>query len=338
MIMSKKYKSSIIVTTVPFGEQDAKPLRLLSAAGIECVINPIGRRLQPDEVADVIRGYSVVIAGTETISAETMQSCPDLKAICRVGIGLDSVDLLAARRLGIAVSYTPDGPSPAVAELTVGLIVDLLRGVGRADRSLRSGAWKRFAGKRIARSTIGIIGVGRIGAGVIRHLTGGFPGVKILANDLVPTDEFDAHPAVEWVDKERIYKEADIVSLHVPLSADTLNLISTSALSQMRSDAFVINTARGGIVDEVAFAKAVATEEIAGGAIDAFSKEPYHGPLIELDQVALTCHMGSMTADCRARMELEATEDAIRFIKGEAFATPVPEDEYANAKRFADGK
>src|SRR5215470_19620672 len=108
----------VIVTTVPFGAVDRTPLELLAEAGIELVVNPLGRRLKPSEVRDVIAGFPVVIAGTETIAGDTIAACDALKAICRVGIGLDSVDLLAARRLGVAVSYTPDRPSPAVAELT----------------------------------------------------------------------------------------------------------------------------------------------------------------------------------------------------------------------------
>ena len=321
-----------IVTTVPFGAVDAAPLALLKAAGIELVMNPIGRRLKATEVAEVVAGFPVVIAGTETITAEAMAACRGLKAICRVGIGLDSVDLVAARRLGVAVSYTPDGPSPAVAELAVGLIIDLLRGVGIADRGVRDGAWSRVSGARIATSCIGVVGVGRIGRRVIRHLQGGFAGVRILANDIVPDPTLDA---VEWVDKERLYREADVVTLHVPLTAATYGMIGASELATMKPTAMLVNTARGGIVNEGALAAALRGGTISGAAIDVFAEEPYRGELAKLPNAVLTCHMGSMTADCRARMEIEATREAIRILDGEPLRSPVPDEEYRIAERLA---
>ncbi len=320
-----------IVTTVPFGAIDATPLALLKSAGIELVTNPIGRRLKPSEVAEVVGGYPVVIAGTETITAQAMAACRGLKAICRVGIGLDSVDLLAARRLGIAVSYTPDGPSPAVAELTIGLIIDLLRGVGVADRAIREGAWSRISGARVANSCIGVIGVGRIGRRVIRHLQGGFAGVRILANDLVPDPTLDA---VEWVDKETLYRAADVVTVHVPLTPATLGMIGAYELAMMKTAAVLVNTARGGIVQEAALLAALRNGTIRAAALDVFTEEPYRGELAKLPNVVLTCHMGSMTADCRARMEIEATREAIRMIDGEPLRSPVPDEEYRIAERL----
>lgn len=319
-----------IVTTVPFGNPDRTPLDLLQAAGVELVTNPIERRLKATEVAGVIAGFPVVIAGTETINAEAMAASPGLKAICRVGIGLDSVDLLAARKLGIAVSYTPDGPSPAVAELTVGLIVDLLRGVTRVDHQFRQGGWNRYSGARIAKSTIGVVGAGRIGGRVIRHLQGGFPGVRILANDPVRDPSLKG---VEWTDKEAIYRTADVVTLHVPLGAETTDLVSARELSMMKKSAVLVNTARGGIVNESDLAKALANGTIRAAALDVFAEEPYEGDLGKLPNIVLTCHMGSMTDDCRAAMEIEATREAIRFLKGEPLKSAVPEAEYEARER-----
>ena len=322
----------VIVTTVPFGAIDPTPLRALAEAGVELVINPLDRKLKTEEVGGVIAGFPVVIAGTELIDARTMAACPDLKAICRVGIGLDNLDLAAARRLGIAVTYTPDGPSPAVAELTVGLIVSLLRDVGAADRGLRQGRWVRYTGTRIVGSTIGVIGVGRIGRRVIRHLLGGFPGVRILAVDPCPDPTLDA---VEWVDTGTLWREADVVTLHVPLTADTVNLVTARDLALMKPTAVLVNTARGGIVNEADLARALAAGTIRAAAVDVFCEEPYQGALAGLDNALLTCHMGSMTADCRARMEIEATRDAIRILTGAEPVNPVPEEEYINSERLS---
>lgn len=322
-----------VITTVPFGAVDPKPIELLNSAGVTFEINPLGRKLRPDEVAGVIGDADIVIAGTETITAEVMDACPNLKAICRVGIGLDSVDLLAARERGIGVAYTPDGPSPAVAELTVGLMIDLLREVTKADRDIRAKTWFRKAGRRVSESTVGVIGCGRIGGGVIKHLSGGFPGVKILANDICDQPELDG--LVNWADKERIYKECDVISLHVPLTPETQDLITAEELTFFKNDAVLLNTARGGVVNEADLANALRVGQLQAAAIDAFEEEPYEGELCGLDNALLTCHLGSMTVDCRARMEIEATEEAVRFAKGEPFATPVPGEEYEMAMRIA---
>lgn len=330
--MSSDIKKRVFISTVPFGTVDPLPLRLLEEAGIEAVINPLGRKLKAEEVAEVLQGFPVLIAGTETISAAAMKANPQLKAICRVGIGLDSVDLLAARRQGIAVSYTPDGPSPAVAELTIGLIIDLLRGVGPADRGLRQGTWTRHTGRRISTSTIGVVGVGRIGRRVIRHLQGGFAGVRILANDPRPDPTLDG---VQWVDKETLYTQSDVVSLHVPLTAETTDLITAHELGLMKPSAILINTARGGIVNEAALAESLRRKTIAAAAVDTFCQEPYKGELAGLENALLTCHMGSMTEDCRARMEIDATREAIRFLQDLPLLSAVPEDEYQNAERLS---
>lgn len=333
--MSEK-PPSVFVATVPFGESDPAPPALLRRAGIAWRGNPLGRKLRPEEVAGAVGDAVAVIAGTEVYDAATLASCPALRLICRVGVGLDGVDLAAARRRGTEVCYTPEAPAPAVAELTVGLMLDLLRGVGRADRGLRAGLWRREFGGRLACSTIGVVGVGRIGGRVIRHLLGGFPGVRILAHDPRRNPAFDDCPAVEWVDRDRLFAESDAATLHTPLTAATRGMVDAATLATMRPGAFLINTARGGVVDEAALAAALTAGAIAGAAVDVFEEEPYRGPLAACETALLTCHMGSMTRDCRARMELEATQEAIRFLQGEPLCSPVPESEYL--LQATDGK
>src|SRR5262249_23756260 len=156
----------------------------------------------------------------------------NLRLIARVGIGLDNVDLAAAQARGIQVAYTPDAPSAAVGELTVGLAISLLRGVAGADRNMRNGVWHRFMGRRLSETTVGVIGVGRIGKLVIRHLAGGFPGVRILANDLTPDRPFGEPYGVRWVEKEHIYREADVISLHLPATSLTRRLIRAGTIEQ----------------------------------------------------------------------------------------------------------
>src|SRR5262249_16253520 len=144
------------------------------------------RRLSEDELARMIGDYTAVIAGTEPVSERVIAAGRRLRLIARVGIGLDNIDLPAARARGIVVTYTPDAPSPAVAELTLGLMINVLRGVSIADRDVRRGAWRRIMGRRLSECVVGVIGCGRVGKRVIRHLRGGFPDVRILANDIAP--------------------------------------------------------------------------------------------------------------------------------------------------------
>jgi D-3-phosphoglycerate dehydrogenase len=317
----------VIVTTTPFGTVDPSVLDLLEGSGHSWLVSEELRSGRtPERVLATIEQARVVVAGTEPYPAEVIEGAARLEAICRVGIGLDSVDLLAAEARGVAVAYTPDGPSPAVAELTVGLMVDVLRGVSQADRTLRGGTWARIAGRRIAEVTVGIVGAGRIGGRVARHLAGGFPGVRLLAHDLAPDPELDG--IVEWVALDQLLAASDVVSIHLPRTPATVGLFDAAMLARLKPEAALINTARGGIVDETALCEALRGGTLRAAAIDVFEEEPYAGPLTELEGVVLTCHMGSMTSDCRGRMEREAVEDALRFLRGEPLARPVPPEEY----------
>lgn len=318
----------VLITTVPFGEQDRRPLDMLESAGIDYVINPMGRRLKEIELAELARDFGILIAGTEPITARVMESAPHLKLIARVGIGLDSVDLNAARQRGVAVSYTPDAPSPAVAELTLGLMFNLLRHISSADRGMRNGVWQRYMGQRLDGLTVGVIGVGRIGKRVLRSLHLAFPNTHLLANDLSPDLDFGHEHAVRWVDKETIYREADIITLHLPRTLLTYQLITRKEFEQMKPGVLLINTSRGGMIHEQDLIESLRSNRIGGAAIDVFESEPYSGELSTLERCVLTCHMGSMSADCRARMELEATEEALRFLKNEPLLRPVPDEEY----------
>ena len=324
----------VLISTVPFGSlPNHDPLGLLEAARVRYQLNPFGRRLTEPELIKLIHDVSILIAGTEPITTEVMEAAPQLQLIARVGIGLDSVDLEAARMRGIAVTYTPEAPAPAVAELTVGLMLDLLRSISRADRLMHSKHWKRFLGRRLDGLTVGVLGVGRVGKRVIRILRGGFPNVRILANDIQPDFSFGEELDIEWVEKNKLYSNSDIVTLHLPLTQITNRLITEREIGMMKPSAFIINTSRGGIVDESALATALTSGCLAGAAIDVFDHEPYSGVLTDIEPCILTCHMGSMSEDCRAAMETEALEDVLRFVRGDPLKQPVPEVEYTVSKR-----
>lgn len=316
-----------LITTVPFGDKNRLPLEQLESAGIEYLINPIGRRLKEDELADLVGDFDVLIAGTEPITDKVMARASRLRLISRVGIGLDSVDLLAAEKRGIKVSYTPDAPAPAVAELTLALMLSLLRGVHVANMQLHGGKWHRHFGRRIAEITIGIIGAGRIGARVLRRIPA-FGTPRVLVNDIVPDLHLNPGLKLEWVGKEDIYRQADLISLHVPLTLHTRNMIRREHLLMMKNDALLINCARGGIVNEADLAAVMRDGHLGGAAIDVFEHEPYAGELCGIERCLLTAHMGSMSVDCRTRMEIEATEEAVRFLAGQEQQSPVPAAEY----------
>ena len=319
--------AKVLITTVPFGDKCRLPLDLLNAAEIEYLINPIGRKLREDELAEMVADYDVLIAGTEPITDKVMSRASRLKLISRVGIGLDSVDLLAAERRGIQVSYTPDAPAPAVAELTIGLMLSLLRSIHTVNTQMHGGEWHRYFGRRIAEITVGIIGVGRIGGRVLNCLAGfGLP--HILVNDVRPNLQLTPGLELEWVTKDEIYRNADVVSLHVPLTAQTKNMIRREHLLQMKRDAIIINTSRGSIINEHDLAEVLGQGHLTGAAIDVFEQEPYTGELARSDRCLLTSHMGSMSVDCRTRMEIEATEEAVRFLTGKALQGLVPLEEY----------
>ena len=312
-----------LITTVPFGEVGPAPLRVLEEAGVDYVVNPVGRRLTGSELVTLIPGFDILIAGTEPITEQAMEVARELRLISRVGVGLDNVDLLAARSLGIEVAYTPEGPADAVAELTIGLGLSLLRGFHLANVRTRKGVWKRILGRRLGQVTVGVIGVGRIGRRVI-HLLDGF-GARILANDLTPARLAER---VQWVDKPTLYREADVVTLHVPLTRRTQDLVGAEELAMMQPSALLINTCRGGVVNEAALALALRDGRIAGAAVDTFTDEPYRGELVDVETCLITPHMGSMSIDCRARMECGAALNAVAFLRGESLNEPVPESEY----------
>ena len=317
----------VLITTVPFGKENRMPLDLLEIHNIEYVINPLNKKLTEDDLVGLISDYDVIIAGTEKITDKVMTKGDNVKFISRVGIGLDSVDLLAAERHGIIVSYTPDAPAPAVADLTMGLMYSLLRKVHEANIQLHQGNWHRYFGKRLADCSIGLIGVGRVGSIVLKNLQA-LGCKRILYYDKKVRFKEENNEQVVFSDKEEIYKMSDIISLHIPLDIETKNMITIKEMRLMKKNSFLINTARGGIINERDLCIALQEKLIAGAAIDAFEDEPYSGELVKHDNCILTAHMGSMTADCRARMEIEATEEAIRFLNGDVLQRKVPEDEY----------
>jgi len=208
-------------------------------------------------------------------------------------------------------------------------MLTLLRLVQISNMEMHNGKWHRFFGRRLSEVTVGIIGVGRIGAGVLQHLQG-FGPPKILLNDInLDHDLKQKFDNMELVDKDIIYREADIVTIHTPLTIQTKNMVRKEELLSMKDDAIILNTARGGIINEMDLYTVMQSGHLSGAAIDVFDFEPYNGKLREIQRCILTAHMGSMSVDCRTRMEIEATEEAVRFLTNKPLKSIVPDEEYA---------
>ena len=313
----------VFVSTHPFGATSNIPMKLVEENGIDLRVNEHGRKITSEELAQDIKDAEVLVAGTEKITEEVFKNAPNLKLIVRVGIGLDGIDFDLCKKYGIRVTYTPDAPTIAVAELCVGMILDLARKISQTNYNLKyKNIWHRHMGMLLYGKTVGIFGMGRIGKSLI-HLLNGF-NVKFKVCDIEPDIAFGRLYNVEFVSKDELLKESDIVSINIPLKKDTINFITNKELLLMKESAILINTARGGIVNEDDLYDAIKNKTIAAAAVDVFEEEPYNGRLKELDNILLTCHMGASTVESRTDMEVQAMEEVIRYknnqpLKNEVF-------------------
>jgi len=256
-----------------------------------------------------------VVAGGEVYSRSVLQALPRLRVVARMGVGYDRVDVAAATDLGVLVSITPGTIEPAVAEWTVAHILAVRRRLFQADRAVRDGKWTlpQVLSPSLVGATVGLIGLGRIGREVVKRL-GGF-GCTLIGSDPIADPVEWRQRGVEVVDLGTLLERSDIVSLHVPLSEKTRGLIGAKELARMRPSAILINTSRGGLIDEDALATALREGRIAGAGLDAFAKEPLpaSSPLLGLDTVVLTGHVAYAT-DVAARAAAQNAIDAVRKV------------------------
>lgn len=312
----------VFISTHPFSSTSLEPMRLLRYNEFEVCLNPFEHKITTEGLAQELKDADILIAGTEKITEQVFLNAPKLKMISRVGIGLDGIDFDLCEKYGVRVAYTPDAPTMAVAELCVGMILDLSRQITHTDRNIRKGIWKRHMGTLLYGKTIGIFGMGRIGKSLV-HLLAPF-NVKFMVHDIDPDIAFSRLHRVELATKVDVLKYSDIVSVNLPLKEDTYDYITARELDLMQRHAILINSARGGIVNEDDLYEALRSGMIAGAGVDVFEVEPYNGVLCELDNCLLTCHMGASTVDSRTDMEVQAVEEVIRFkqnrpLKNEVF-------------------
>lgn len=297
-----------VISTSSFDIDNNPHIQHLLQNGIQAITNPHRRKLTENEIIELLTGETVgLIAGIEPLTEQVFQSAKNLKVISRCGAGMDSVDLVAAKNYGITVLNTPEAPAQAVAELTMGLILTVLRQIGQIDQLVRKGEWPRSQGRLLAAQTVGIIGMGHIGQRVAR-LCQAFEAT-VIAHD----PHINQIPAgVTLMSLEQLLTTADIISLHLPYGPDTHHLLDAKAFAAMKPAAIVINAARGGLIDENALSEALKTGKLSAAALDVFEQEPYQGPLLELGNIILTSHVGSLARESRQRMEIEAAENLLQ--------------------------
>ncbi|MFA5316097.1 MAG: phosphoglycerate dehydrogenase [Dehalococcoidales bacterium] len=301
-----------LISPSSFGSCGDEPLKLLESNDYQPVINPFGRKMTPLEVIEMGKDCSGIIAGVELLDSRVLESLPDLRCISRCGVGTDNVDLEKARELGIMVMNTPDAPTRAVAELAIGVILDLLRNISRCDREIRQGNWYKGMGNLLLGRKIGILGLGRIGRTVAELLVK--LGTEVSGSDINPDMKWLKVNRVKLLGTEELLKESDILSIYVSYSGSSQYLIGTEEIESMKKGAFLVNLSRGGIVDEDALYQALKNQHLAGAALDVFEQEPYTGPLKGLDNVVLTSHIGSYARETRLEMEMQAVKNLLKCL------------------------
>ena len=302
--------SKVLITTSSFSLGNFAQAKSLHDAGISLEMNPHGRRLSEDEVAELVATDVIaILAGLEPLTDRVLSNAKSLRVIARCGTGLDSVDLQAASRLGIDVFNTPDAPTQAVAELTIAHMLNSLRHISTTDSNMRSGKWTPTMGSLLATKTVGLIGVGRIGSAVAK-LAQAF-GARVIGFDPVVS----SHNSVELLSLDEVLNQADIVSLHVPINDQTHHIVNASAISRMKPGSIIVNVSRGGLIDESALHDALKSQHLSGAALDCFEDEPYSGPLLQIPGVHVTAHMGSYARETRDLMEVEASTNLVNGLR-----------------------
>jgi len=308
-----------------------------------------GRRNFPEDVAETLKAYAevlymspseegyqkalneseAIIIGTGVVDAEFLDAAPKLGIAARFGVGYDNVDVDECSRRGIHVTHTPDVLSSAVADLTLGLVLSLMRGIVDANTFAREEWSLRRSrlpfGRDMEGLTFGIVGLGRIGVEVARRAHGF--GMKIVYSDVVKRSDLEDDLGVEFAGFEELLRQSDVVSIHVPLLPSTRHLIGRKELKLMKPTAVIINTSRGLTIDQEAMIEALEAGWIAGAGLDVFEDEPLpaDSPLTKMSDVVLTPHIGSATVETRRRMAEVCAENVRAFLEGKTPPNLVPE-------------
>ena len=288
ILVSAPYMQPVIQEFVP----------LLRENGAEVILPPVRERLSEEELLQWISDIDGVMCGDDAFSERVMRAAPRLKVISKWGTGIDSIDKEAAQRLGIAVCNTPDAFTQPVADTVLGYMLCFARGIPWMDRDVRAGRWQKIPGFSLREATLGVIGVGNVGKAVARRAAAF--GMRVLGNDIVPIPEgFVTETGLRLTDKGKLLEESDFVSLNCDLNPTSQHIIGEWELSLMKPTSYVINTARGPLIEERALVKALERGSIAGAALDVFEVEPLpvDSGLRRLDNCLLAPHNANASPD-----------------------------------------
>lgn len=307
----------VLVAARSFGDPVREPWLKLERAGCELIPNDLGRSLREEELRARLGGVDALITGTDEVSERALQAADRLKVISKHGVGLDGIDLEAARARGIVVTATPGAADHSVADMALALLLAVMRRLVTACTQTREGRWPKLIGGELQGKRLGIVGLGRIGRQVARRAMGF--GMEVQAYDPLPDPDWAQRHGVRYVSLEELLRTSDVVSLHAPLTAETRRLLDAERLALLRPGAVLINTARGELVDEEALLACLREGRISGAGLDVFAVEPLPAghPLLGMEQVVVSPHMASYTREALARMGEMAAENVLRVLRGE---------------------
>ena len=292
-------------------------MEILEKNGYILELNPFDRTLTEDELIERIKGASALVAGSDKVTKRVLEAgSPTLKIVAKQGVGYNTIDIEAAKELGIAVTITPGANSKSVADLTMGLILNAARNISGMDRAIRNNEWYRYTGCELNNKIIGIVGMGHIGGEVAKRAYAF--GMKILAYDIYPRQDFIEKYNVTYVSLEKLFKQSDIITLHAPAIKATENMINRDSLNLMKSTAILVNAARGELINEEDLYEALKNKKIGFAALDVYKNEPLkNSKLTDLENIVFTAHAGAYTKSAIIGAGVIASEEIVRVLSGE---------------------
>ena len=292
-------------------------MEILEKNGYILELNPFDRTMTEDELIERIKGASALVAGSDKVTKRVLEAgSPTLKIVAKQGVGYNTIDIEAAKELGIAVTITPGAKSKSVADLTMGLILNAARNISGMDRAIRNNEWYRYTGCELNNKIIGIVGMGHIGGEVAKRAYAF--GMKILAYDIYPRQDFIEKYNVTYVSLEKLFKQSDVITLHAPAIKATENMINRDSLNLMKSTAILVNAARGELINEEDLYEALKNKKIGFAALDVYKNEPLkNSKLTELENIVFTAHAGAYTKSAIIGAGVIASEEIVRVLSGE---------------------
>ena len=305
----------VLITALSFGRYSPEPRSLLGESGYTVRMNELGRPMTASELQEAVSDADALIVGVDPVTAEVLDAAPRLKVVAKHGVGVDNIDLTAARDRGVWVANAPGSNTQAVADHAFGLLLAAARRIPEAHASVAAGRWDRFVGPEMPGKMLLVVGFGRIGRAVARR-AGGFD-IRVLVHDPYVEAEKITVADASPVSLEEGLGRADFVSLHIPALPEQGCLLDSEQLRAMKPGACLVNTARGGLVDEEALAEALRDGHLAAAGIDVFASEPpEESPLKSAPRVVLTPHVGAYSYEANRKMGVMAAESVRRVLSG----------------------